>query len=245
MRRDLAFFSVFLVIASHLLINSPQAQARAFDGGDDDGLQMELDEVMRGLADESQLIPLKESPAVAKRTQLTMDFNGMQVSYPTWIRLNRMQQKVIRLKKMLEALHRKYPLRELIQLKQYKTLMDLFESLKPLLPEGQKELVNVPHPQSYIRKMLQKQSRGKGQKSKRAEPADLDGLWSRVDQLDDMIDYVKSEYSLEDLEQMPQWETILGLRESMNQFLPLMGGDNQEQRSHLINSRAPYKEVLD
>lgn len=43
---------------------------------------------------------------------------------------------MVKLKKMIELLHERYSQEELQNLGQYQRLMSLYESLKPLLPEG-------------------------------------------------------------------------------------------------------------
>ncbi len=43
-----------------------------------------------------------------KRSPFTVDFNGMQVSYPQYLRLVRLQEKVIKLDNMIKALRARY-----------------------------------------------------------------------------------------------------------------------------------------
>ena len=57
-----------------------------------------------------------------------------KVSYPTYVRLTRLQEKVIKLEKMIVLLHHRYTMDQLEHLPQYQRLMSLYNSLKPLLP---------------------------------------------------------------------------------------------------------------
>ena len=59
---------------------------------------------------------------------------GMRVTYPQYLRLMALQQKVIQLERLIRALQARYSLRELEQLHQYARLIALYQSLRPLLP---------------------------------------------------------------------------------------------------------------
>lgn len=58
----------------------------------------------------------------------------MRVSYPQYLRLVALQEKVIKLDKLIKALQVKYTTEELEKLPQYARLLSLHQSLSPLLP---------------------------------------------------------------------------------------------------------------
>ena len=60
----------------------------------------------------------------------------MQVSYPQYLRLVALQEKVVKLDKLIKALQARYTLEELEQLPQYARLQTLHQSLLPLLPNN-------------------------------------------------------------------------------------------------------------
>lgn len=78
-----------------------------------------------------QMVPGQQQRRLKR---FTVDFNGFLVSYPQYIRLVRLQEKVMRLKEMIEVLHSAYTQKDLEQLPQYKRLINLYNSLSPLLP---------------------------------------------------------------------------------------------------------------
>ena len=65
--------------------------------------------------------------------------NFILVSYPQYMRLVALQEKVIKLKSMIAKLNAKYPPELLKDLPQYQRLMTLYNSLAPLLPEASME----------------------------------------------------------------------------------------------------------
>ncbi len=67
----------------------------------------------------------------------------MQVSYPTYVRLMRLQNKVMKLKRMILILHARYSQDQLDELPQYARLISLYNSLKPLLPTADRGKYNI------------------------------------------------------------------------------------------------------
>ncbi len=59
---------------------------------------------------------------------------GMRVTYPQYLRLMALQEKVVKLDMLIKALQAKYSAEELEQLPQYARLQSLHQSLAPLLP---------------------------------------------------------------------------------------------------------------
>ena len=105
----------------------------------DDLFQAALDDAVGHILgqqeqDEADLSRLAGNFKDERTKRFTVDFNGKQVSYPTYVRLTRLQDKVLRLKRMIQMLHMKYTEEQLENLPQYQKLMKLYTSLKPLLP---------------------------------------------------------------------------------------------------------------
>ena len=69
--------------------------------------------------------------------------HDQQVSYPQYLRLVKLQEKVIKLNQMIDALHARYTQEQLASLSQYQRLMQLHASLMPLLPEQLREAHEV------------------------------------------------------------------------------------------------------
>ena len=70
----------------------------------------------------------------------SVDFNGMQVSYPQYVRLMALQEKVIKLDNIIKALKSKYTLEELQKMTSYRKMVSLLDSLMPLLPNNPMEI---------------------------------------------------------------------------------------------------------
>merc|ERR1712209_132570 len=67
---------------------------------------------------------------------VTMEFNGVRVSYPQYLRLVRLSEKVQKLDSVIEKLQQHRSEAELSRVPQYNQLVELRESLRPLLPGG-------------------------------------------------------------------------------------------------------------
>lgn len=121
--RRLLILCLFLMVACSLgLPLAPDAEE-----GEKEGL----------LVPEDISYNMKESPNhVVRKKRLTMDFNGVRVSYPQYLRLVRLRDKVIRLGRMINALRSRYSEDALARLPQFHRLVALHTSLMPLLPPG-------------------------------------------------------------------------------------------------------------
>jgi hypothetical protein len=60
----------------------------------------------------------------------------MRVSYPQYLRLMALQEKVVKLDQLIHALQSRYSAEQLAQLPQYARLVSLHSSLAPLLPQN-------------------------------------------------------------------------------------------------------------
>ena len=67
-----------------------------------------------------------------------------------------LQAKVIRLKKMIDALHQKYPPEQLAEMPQFERLMTIYSNLQPLLPKCNAEPAapRPPPPAAALREYL-------------------------------------------------------------------------------------------
>ena len=72
---------------------------------------------------------------------------GMRVSYPQYLRLKSIQAEVIRMDKMIRSMTGKYDLQELASNPHWVELVDLYESMKKILPE--EYLADQPNPYHY------------------------------------------------------------------------------------------------
>ncbi len=189
---------------------------------------------------EAQLV--KPNGPMAKRAfELTMDFNGRQVSLPTWGRLNRMQKKVFKLKKILEDLHFRYDIPALQALPKYRPLMEMYDALKPILPPGQREL-NLPPGVVYKRSQApvfagpeDVNAAAEGSSNDVEMPKEtyrrLVRLQEKVLRLDQMIRYLKAKYPIEELRKVPEWSRMLELRSSLDALVP------QDRQGYQENKR--------
>ena len=69
-----------------------------------------------------------------KRSTMSVDFMGMQVSYPQYLRLVALQAKVVKLDKVMQRMLETRSLDELQKYSKWRTLVALHDSLKKLLP---------------------------------------------------------------------------------------------------------------
>merc|ERR1712018_186826 len=69
-----------------------------------------------------------------KRSTGSVDFMGMRVSYPQYLRLKSIQTEVIRMDRMIRSMLARYKLRELEANPYWIELVDLYETMKRILP---------------------------------------------------------------------------------------------------------------
>merc|ERR1712018_929483 len=77
----------------------------------------------------------EESENPAKRSSMSIDFMGMQVSYPQYLRLVALQAKVVKLDKLMRKILKTRTLEELQKIPKWNTLVDLHDALKKMLPQ--------------------------------------------------------------------------------------------------------------
>ena len=96
------------------------------------------------------LLLLISSMSSSKRSPFSVDFMGMRVSYPQYLRLMALQEKVIKLDKLIQALHSRFSLEQLDELPQYQRLISLHKSLAPLLPSQQANAAEEETPAAIL-----------------------------------------------------------------------------------------------
>ena len=72
---------------------------------------------------------------IQKRSDGGVDFLGMRVSYPQYLRLVAIQREVIRMDQTIRHMLNKYNEMELAQNPHWMELLELYDSLKKMLPE--------------------------------------------------------------------------------------------------------------
>ena len=72
---------------------------------------------------------------IQKRADGGVDFLGMRVSYPQYLRLVAIQREVIRMDQTIRHMLNKYNEMELAQNPHWMELLELYDSLKKMLPE--------------------------------------------------------------------------------------------------------------
>ena len=77
-----------------------------------------------------------------------MDFMGTRVSYPQYLRLVAIQQEVIRMDMTIRSMLQTYDPVELSQNQYWIELLELYNSLKKMLPESYKESMGSDKSQS-------------------------------------------------------------------------------------------------
>ena len=81
-----------------------------------------------------------------------MDFMGTRVSYPQYLRLVAIQQEVIRMDMTIRSMLQTYDPVELSQNQYWIELLELYNSLKKMLPEDYKESMGSGKSQSEFDK---------------------------------------------------------------------------------------------
>ena len=138
----------------------------------------------------------------------------------------KLQSKVLRLRKMIERLHSSYSSEMLKNIPQYQRLMKLYNSLAPLLPE--ESLVNLQtHNFDEILAGNENQSKRSsmsvqfmGMKVSYPQYLRLVALQEKVVRLDKLMRRMLETRTLEELQTIPKWHTLVALHNSLKKMLP-------------------------
>ena len=76
-----------------------------------------------------------DADAFEKRSSMSVDFMGMQVSYPQYLRLVALQAKVVKLDQLMRRMLKTRTLDELQNIPKWHTLVALHNALKKMLPQ--------------------------------------------------------------------------------------------------------------
>ena len=132
----------------------------------------------------------------------------MQVSYPQYLRLVALQEKVVKLDKLIKALQARYTPEELEQLPQYARLQTLHQSLLPLLPnngqlpENEEDEVMVDKRSPFSVDFM-------GMQVSYPQYLRLVALQEKVVQLDKLLKKMRQFKTEEELAKIPQWQRYL------------------------------------
>lgn len=152
------------------------------------------------------------------------------VSYPQYMRLVALQEKVVKLKTMINKLNAKYPPELLKELPQYQRLMKLYNSLAPLLPEANMAELE---PQRFD-ELLDPQDDDSDEFAKRSSMSvdfmgmqvsypqylRLVALQEKVVKLDKLMRKMLKTRTLEELQKIPKWNTLVALHDALKKMLP-------------------------
>lgn len=177
-----------------------------------------IDLTAEGLLEEapSELFQSLKKRNHGKAKRFTVDFNGMQVSYPTYVRLSRLQAKVVKLQKMIQLLHRRYTPEQLDGLPQYGRLMELYQSLRPLLPTTAIQDILQPEA-SPIQGVVEKRSFGST--PNHSDQERMLAIFEHVGDLEHVMNRIQQTTPAEQLEQDPQWQSLIHLHRELNSKL--------------------------
>ena len=87
-----------------------------------------------------------------KRSPGSVEFMGMRVSYPQYLRLKSIQTEVIRMDKMIRSMLARYKLRELEANPYWIELVDLYETMKKILPAEYLESQDYADPMRHAQR---------------------------------------------------------------------------------------------
>ena len=76
------------------------------------------------------------------RSTGSVEFMGMRVSYPQYLRLKSIQGQVIRMDKMIRALLENHTLTELAGNPHWEKLIELYQTMEEFLPEGYSSIMD-------------------------------------------------------------------------------------------------------
>ena len=151
------------------------------------------------------------------------------VSYPQYMRLIALQEKVMKLRKMIQKLNSKYPVELLKELPQYQRLMALYNSLVPLLPEGS---IDELRPQDFdefgtnendadaFEKRSSMSVDFMGMQVSYPQYLRLVALQAKVVKLDQLMRRMLKTRTLDELQNIPKWHTLVALHNALKKMLP-------------------------
>ena len=204
-----------------------------FDGQDlsTDSITDEDAHLLNSLVQVDETFPVIENEHTMRKKRLTMDFNGVQVSYPQYLRLVRLQEKVIKLGQIIAAIRKYRTPEELEKSPQYKRLVALHTSLEPLLPRKRPEGIHEAREPGMVSadESLELSLRGKrspfsmdfkGMRVSYPQYLRLRALQEKVIKLDQLMWKMLRMYPMSELNKMPKWHTLVSLHTSLKKMLP-------------------------
>ena len=148
------------------------------------------------------------------------------------MRLMALQAKVMKLKAMIEKLNSKYPPELLKDVPQYQRLMALYNSLAPLLPESSMDNLRPQHIDELLDQDNQAdESENPAKRSSMSvdfmgmqvsypQYLRLVALQAKVVKLDQLMRRMLKTRTLEELQTIPKWHTLVALHDALKKMLP-------------------------
>ena len=182
------------------------------------------------------LTPAEE---MAKRSSMSVDFMGMQVSYPQYLRLVQLQAKVVKLDKLMRKMLETRTLEQLQNIPKWNTLVALHHSLRKMLPKDyvltQETFADAKRDAGRERNRVLGEEHFQGRFSKRSMGTTkfngvqmsypqywkLMELQKKVMKLDSVMKTIAEKINDPQLlEKNPRWNELMGLRRSLKQLMP-------------------------
>lgn len=141
-----------------------------------------------------------------------MEFNGVRVSLPQYYKLKALQEKVLKLDKVMRKLSDGVPTEKLNQSRKWLKLVGMRNSLQRLLPED--------HPEFSYKEKRGPTHEFNGVQVSYPQYVHLMNLQKKVMALDSALKRIASKSNPEQLIHSASWNKLMGLRESLTRLMP-------------------------
>ena len=175
-----------------------------------------------------------------RRSSMSVDFMGMQVSYPQYLRLVALQEKVVKLDKLMRRMLKTRTLEELQTIPKWHTLVALHDALKKMLPQdyvsSRQTFADAKRHAQFKRESDSGYENDRGRLSKRSisSTVEFNGIQMSYPQYWKMMELQKKVMKLDAvmqriaekvndpqaLEENLKWKELIGLRQAMEQLMP-------------------------
>lgn len=141
-----------------------------------------------------------------------LDFNGVRVSLPQYYKLKALQEKVLKLDKVMRKLSYGVPEEKLNQSPKWLQLVRMRNAMQKLLPDS--------HPKFSVHEKRRASHEFNGVKVSYPQYVHLMNLQKKVIALDLAMKRIASKTDPEDLVQSSSWNKLVGLRQSLARLMP-------------------------
>jgi len=246
--------SIFVVIAiiqfaASVPIDSDDSQVSSYEGPGE-GLGYEAEEDLRRLHDDNLDYDILQDELGRRKRfgKRTVDFMGMQVSMPQYLRLVALQEKVIQLDKILRKMKQYKTEEELAQLPQWQRLVSLHGSLKKLLPEDYSQFEKMEDPGDVQREPIRPFKRSSmefnGVQVSLPQYYRLMELQEKVMKLDAVMRKLEEDVSPEKLESSGKWNKLVSMRQSLQKLLPQAHPEFSKRSTDFNGVQVSYPQYL-